>query len=272
LLPEKGGEGLKQRPLSKSEICETARYLGAELIGFAPVSRWPERHELEESFYPQQIWPLTKTVIALAIPSLMPIVETKISHLYRAQYNNTNQLLDEIAYRLAAFLNKNGHAAINICRDGYGAGVLREKPLAAFSHVWAGYYSGLGTIGWNHTLVTREFGPRHRLVSVLTALELEADPMLEAELCNQCRLCEKACPTQAFSGSKADRRSVMEKFGCARRRERFQNHFNHCGFCIKVCPIGADRDLYASRNLRRYFDEARDDAVWKSGVGANIEA
>jgi len=261
---------LIRRGLTKEEIVQQARKLGAELVGFAPVSRWENYGDVGQEFYPQHVWPLTKTVIALAIPSLLPIVETKISHLYKSQYNNTNSLLDEVAYRLAAFLNRNGHAAINICRDGYGVGVLQEKPVAAFSHVWAGYYAGLGTIGWNHTLITREFGPRHRLVSVLTALELEGDPMVKGELCNKCKLCEKACPTQSFSGEKSDKYSDMDKFACMSRRKLFTGAFNHCGCCLKICPVGDDRKLYNSLGVKKYFDDAKDVTHWSSGVGANI--
>ena len=261
-----------RRELTKVEIVQQAQKLGAELVGFAPVSRWEEYGDLGQDFYPHKVWPLTKTVITLAIPSLLPIVETKISHLYKSQYNNTNSLLDEAAYRLAAFLNRNGYAAINICRDGYGVGVLQEKPVAAFSHVWAGYYAGLGTIGWNHTLITREFGPRHRLVSVLTALELEGDLMVKEELCNKCKLCEKACPTQSFSGNNSDKYSNMDKFACLSRRKRFRGPFNHCGCCIKVCPVGEDRKLYNSIGIKKYFDDAENINVWSSGVGANIIA
>jgi epoxyqueuosine reductase QueG len=259
-----------KRELTKTEISNYARNLGAELVGYAPVSRWEEYGDLQQDFYPHRVWPLTKTVIVLAVPSLLPIVETKLSHLNRSQYQNTNSLLDEVAYRLAAFLNRNGQAAINICRDGYGVGVLQEKPVAAFSHVWAGYYSGMGTIGWNHTLLTREFGPRQRLVSVFTALELAGDPMIATELCNKCRLCEQTCPNQAFSGNKADKHSHMEKFGCAGRRKKFHGPFNYCGFCIKVCPVGEDRNLYQSNNIKQYFAEAKDFAKWDLGVGAKL--
>jgi len=247
-----------------------ARELGAELVGFAPVQRWQQYADLAENFHPQRVWPLTKTVIVMAVPSLLPILETKFSDLYRSQYTNTNKLLDEAAYRLSAFLNRNGHASINICRDGYGDGVLSTQPVAAFSHVWAGYYAGLGRVGWNHALITPQFGPRHRLVSVLTAMELEGDPMVEAELCNKCLLCEKVCPTQAFSGDKkVDVYSHMDKYACMSRRDRFKGPLTHCGFCLKVCPVGEDRKLYQSSNARQYLGEVKDPATWISGVGAN---
>jgi epoxyqueuosine reductase QueG len=254
--------------LTKEQIRDYARNTGAELIGFAPVERWEEYKDLKEAFYPKTIWPWSRTVISLIIPSLLPTVETKISHIYRSQYHNTNSLLDEMAYRLAHFLNQNGSPSINICRDGYGVGPLPKKPLAAFSHVWAGHYAGLGTIGWNHCLLTKEFGPRHRLVSVVTALELEGDSMLTEELCNKCRLCERACPGQSFSGGKEDKHSEMERDNCLKRRKGLP--YAHCGFCIKYCPVGQDRDLYQSKKVNKYFDEVKNLDTWESGVGGKI--
>lgn len=254
--------------LLKEEISEHARSLGAALIGYAPAGRWEEFGDICADFHPGNIWPLTKTVIVLAVPSLLPVVETKISHLYTAQYHNTNGLLDEIAYRLAAFLNRSGNAAIPVCRDGYGPGILQKKPVAAFSHVWAGYYAGLGTIGWNHTLITREFGPRHRLVSVFTALELRGDAMISQELCSKCRLCEKICSGMAFSGNKKDRFAHMDKFRCMARKK--ESPYLHCGFCLKVCPVGKDRELYGNKNVRKYFGEIKNLDHWEAGVGAGI--
>ncbi len=41
----------------------------------------------------------------------------------------------------------------------------------------AGYYAGMGTIGDSHNLITKEFGPRLRIVSILTDAPIPADPM-----------------------------------------------------------------------------------------------
>ena len=248
----------KVNALSKEAIAAEATRLGAALVGFAPVGRWAEHGDLSWEFDPRRLWPLTKTVIAMAVPSLLPVMETDDAFVYRSQYNNTNQLLDKMAYRLAAFLNRHGHPAINICRDGYGDGVMKIRPIAVFSHVWAGHYAGIGEVGWNHCLVTAEFGPRHRLVSVLTSLELEGDPMIqEGSLCNKCLMCQKACLTQAFSGDrKRDRRSNMNKFACFDRRARFKTA-QHCGFCLKVCPTGEDREVYGTPKVAHYLEERR---------------
>ncbi|WP_243375262.1 hypothetical protein [Geotalea sp. SG265] len=248
---------MTESPLTAAHIREKALSLGAELVGFAPVERWREAADVPENFHPDHVWPLTKTVIVLGVPVWLPIVETAPAEWGREQYTITNTLLDAAAYRLAAFLNRHGHAAINISRDGYGdIDVLLKTPAAAFSHVWAAHYSGIGRVGWNHTLLTREYGPRVRLVSVLTALELPGDPLLADELCNRCRLCKKICPAQAFSEETGESYARMDKLACATNSKKLRKSFrNPCGFCIKVCPVGNDRQLFQSTDCSKYFRE-----------------
>ena len=245
--------------MTKEDITQEALRLGVEFIGYAPVDRWHQYSNLPTEFYPDNVWPLSKTVIVLGVPAWLPL-EAAPAEIGREQYIITNNLLDEAAYRLAAFLNRNGHASINICRDGYGnSDILLEQPIAIFSHVWAGYYAGLGTIGWNHTLLTKKFGPRVQLVSILTSLELEGDPMLKEELCTKCLLCQKICPSQAFTGDRKVLHGEMDKHACASNGKRLREAFrNPCGCCIKVCPVGEDRKLFKSSNIQIYFKEKID--------------
>ncbi len=256
------GDYLMQGHVTKESIVEEARRLGAEMVGFAPVERWERHGDLPEDFYPHSVWPLAKTVIVLGVPVWLPIVESYPSQLGREQYTVTNELLDEAAYRLAAYLNRHGHGAINICRDGYGdSEILLDNPAAIFSHVWAAHYAGLGQVGWNHTLLTKAHGPRVRLVSVLTALELAGDPMPGEELCTRCLLCKKICPAQAFTGDQQMRYAAMDKTACTRNGRRLRQAFrNPCGFCVKVCPVGEDRKMFQSTNPQIYFKEGKDQA------------
>jgi len=46
--------------------------------------------------------------------------------------------------------------------------------------------------------VTPEFGPRVRLVSVLTTAELDSDEPFREDLCKECDKCLIACPTKAL--------------------------------------------------------------------------
>lgn len=243
--------------LKKEEITQVALQLGAEFIGYAPVSRWHANGDLPEEFYPDYVCPLTKTVIVMGVPVWLPILDAAPSEWGREQYNITNALLDQVAYRLTAFLNRNGYASVNVSRDGYGsADILLEQPVAIFSHVWAGYYAGLGTIGWNHTLLTKKYGPRIRLVSVLTSMQIDGTPILDDNLCTKCKLCQKICPAHVFEEKNNERFSKMNKFSCASNGKKLRQSFiNPCGSCIKVCPIGADRELFQRKNVQLYFNQ-----------------
>jgi epoxyqueuosine reductase len=239
----------------KRYITRKAKQLGAEIVGYAPVSRWSEFKDTEPAYYPQNIFPSAKTVIVLGVPILIPMLDTTPSIVYTELYNTTNRLLDDIAYKLSLAINFKGHPSIFFPRDGYGdISVLVSKPEAAFSHVIAGKYAGLGTIGYNHTLITKEFGPRVRLVSILTDAEIAPDKMVCEELCIKCELCSKCCPTSAFTTTEhliAD----MDKTKCAVYHEQLKKDYHYpCGVCIKVCPIGDDRKLYG-KNTRKYLKE-----------------
>lgn len=243
--------------LGKEAIIEYAKNLGASLVGFAPAARWEEFNEVEEPYRPQAIWPDTKTVIVLGVPVLLPILETTPSINYVVLYDTTNILLDQIAYRLAVYLNDHGYGSIFLPRDGYGdIQVLVEKPAAAFSQVFAAKYAGLGTIGYNHTLLNEKYGPRVRYVAVFTQLETEGDPVMEKELCCGCRLCQKLCPSQAFTAREGSLIANMDKKACARHHANLRGEHRYpCGICIKVCPIGEDRKLYNRTNSKWYVEE-----------------
>jgi len=233
----------------KKEVIKKAKLFGADLIGFATVERWVQNDETKPSYYPQTIFPFTKSVIVLGIQIFLPMIETTPSIIYSELYNTTNRILDDIAYKLSSYINSRGCKAVFFPRDAYGdISILVKNPEAAFSHVIAAKYAGLGTIGYNHTLLTSEYGSRVRLVSVFTDAILPSDNMLEKELCIQCELCKKNCPTQAFTTTDnfiAD----MDKVKCALYHEQLKKEYCYpCGICIKVCPIGNDRKQYGKNS------------------------
>jgi epoxyqueuosine reductase len=241
----------------KSEILEEAARLGSTLIGFAPVARWSDAGEVPPDYRPDAIWPLATTVIVLGVPMLLPIVESTPSINYQEMYNATNVLLDQVAFRLSLFLNGRGFPAIPIPRDGYGnLEILLEKMPASFSHVYAGKYAGLGTIGFSHNLVNPQFGPRARYVSVFTAAEIEGDPLLAKDLCKNCKLCARLCPVQALSVSPHRLPAHFDAVACTRHHQLLVSQSRWpCGVCLKVCPIGEDRKLYRRTGVADYLRE-----------------
>jgi epoxyqueuosine reductase QueG len=238
----------------KERIVRKAKEIGANLVGVAPVDRWEEDGVVPADYRPQAIWSKTRSVIVFGVPMLLPVIETTPSINYQEHYDTTNRLLDEISYRLANWLTGEGYASVSLPRDGYSSlEALLENPFASFSHTWAGYYAGLGTVGLARNLLVPEYGPRLRLNSVFTNVDLPGDEVLKENLCNPCGLCEKTCPTGAIRARADGLIGDLDKDACTRHHIelRKEGHWP-CGVCVKVCPIGEDRKAYGLKAGKRY--------------------
>ena len=244
----------------KRTLTEMAREQGAELVGVADAARWETIPRSDPEFWPRNIWPWCTRVVVLGARIFLPMTATTPSALNGEMYNTSNRVLDDTAYRLAVWINRQGYRAFFFPRDCYGnPKILNTNPCAAFSQALAGYYAGLGTIGYHHMLITPEVGPRLRLVSVITDMSLEPDPMLETELCVQCGQCARKCPSGALKGTDPHdpKLADMDRICCALYHENLAGHFcAPCGVCANVCPIGAD--LAAFRGTEAVTDAGID--------------
>jgi epoxyqueuosine reductase QueG len=135
---------------------------------------------------------------------------------------------------------------------------LKEKNMAAFAHIPAARYAGLGTIGASHNLLTPEFGPRVRFVSVFTSAELPPDPMMTKDLCLMCAACAKCCPKKAIKILPGKIMGEYDDQACLKMAEELvARRCFPCGICTKVCPVGKDRTLYRQPGIqKKYLKEA----------------
>ena len=266
----------------KEEIIHCLHDRGADIVGVASPKTWWHEGVVPESYRPDSLWPPAKSVIVIGIQMLLPVIETTPSTQHMELYRTCNSMLDNMAFELTLWLNRRGHASTFFSRDGYAnIDILIKKPAAAFSHNFAAQYAGLGNVGVNHTILTRQFGPRVRFVSVFTEAELIPDQMLKKRLCIRCGACVDLCPVNAFTISKDElltKREVVvadyDKLACAKRHKLLRNKGCYpCGICIKVCPVGEDRKLYGRENaLRHYREEVEsiargsDDPLYKSWI------
>lgn len=257
----------------KNRIKQFCFDAGADIIGFASADRWNEINEVPVEFRPKSLWGPTKTVIVIGVGMPLPIVETTPSILHKETYDTANRTLDSLAFNLTRFLNRLGEASYFFTRDGFGSlRLLKDRPMAAFNHITAAKYAGLGTVGVNNCLLTPEFGPRVRLVSVFTSAVLESDPMQEKELCIKCGACVKCCPVNALEMIEDRVKGYFILTPCLDRHiELSHNKAYPCGICTKVCPIGKDRILYHQEGIMKLYlqeDEALaanpDDSRYKS--------
>lgn len=236
-------------------MCEA---LHIPLSGFAPAGRWDEplfEPWVPEAFRPRAIFPGTSTVIVIGLPVSLPVLETAPSIWYAGHYRTINTLLDQAAYHIAGELTRNGWPSVPVPRDGYGSvSVLKECPVAFFSHRHAAFLAGLGNFGVNNMLLTPAFGPRVRFTSVFTTAAIAPDPLLREPLCTRCGRCADACPVHALDGGDYPA-TLTDKKACATRSEALvKRYIAPCGNCIRVCPVGEDRTRF-SREDPALYDE-----------------
>lgn len=181
--------------------------LDVDLVGVAPAERLQEG---PEGGRPKDYLPEAKSVVVLA--AKIPDGAIEVAGHYEEQgktlgpymwygYVVPNWDLSTAATRLARFLEKTGYTGIPFPPTGL---LYKFGTRADFSHRHAAVAAGLGEFGLSGLLLTPQFGPRQRLVSIITDAPLEPSPMYEGPaVCrpDSCgRACIKACPTRALRG------------------------------------------------------------------------
>ncbi|MFC2034384.1 epoxyqueuosine reductase, partial [Chloroflexota bacterium] len=111
----------------------------------------------------------------------------------------------------------------------------------------------------SHNLLTPEYGPRVRFVSVFTSVEIEANEMLEKDLCIKCKACAECCPVNAIIPREDSIIADYDGKACTGEAARLtEKRIYPCGICIKVCPIGDDRKLYKQSGITKKYLKEKD--------------
>jgi len=240
------------------ELLETALDLGADLAGAASLEGLPsgcgiypgaagrDGGRIGGTAAPGHGWE-PRSVIACAVRLSDPIMDEVLQRggptpTYAYHYDRVNALLDEVALRLCRATARGHGKALPVPASQV---VDRVNLAAVFSHKTAATLAGLGWIGRSALLVTPDFGPRVRLVSILTDLEARTPPHLEVPWhCGDCRACVQACPAGAVDpGLEAWRPGDPRPLDAHRCRDHMAACWgdaggDKCGLCVAVCPWG----------------------------------
>ena len=177
-----------------------------------------------------------------SVVDLLELHEDEGMLFYFQQHNRSlSDHLEYAAHRIAVFLSDNGQRAMVIPGRGKG---YREGVPGIISHKALANISGMGTMSDSGMIVTREYGPRVRLCSMLTDLELPVPSMPVADYCLHCGRCRDACPAGAIGSGRFDPRLPDEPYTehdrCAEyrseRAKRLGTRF--CNLCMAACPVG----------------------------------
>jgi epoxyqueuosine reductase len=176
---------------------------------------------------------------------------------YFHHYDEINKQLQAISEQIASDLNQAGIRALAIMPTLPISSTEFDQYLPTLrydvSQKMVATRAGLGWIGKTDLFISKEFGARLRLASILIDKEVipESKP-IDKSRCGNCSICVEKCPTQAATGQlwdiDTDRDVFFDAFKCREKCSEFGRTVlkidkRICGICIAVCPIGTGTKL-----------------------------
>ena len=185
---------------------------------------------------PTKLVPGAKSVITLLLnyfPGTAQETENKISkYAYGKDYHEV------IRTRLHTFLQlvRENIGEVN------GRGFVDSAPV--LERAWA-QQSGIGWIGRNGNLITKQAGSYFFIATLITDLDLIYDDPFVKDYCGSCTKCIDACPTEAIGDNKIVNGSKCISYYTIELKEmlipenvkgKFDNWMFGCDICQDVCP------------------------------------
>ena len=245
-----------------NEIRAKATSLGFSFTGFTKVQQsphfqvyleWLERNQFGHLEFlnkhyvirsrrePGQLLKDAKSIIILGV-KYGPLPDKKLAEspdkgiiAAYARYEDYHHVVKTKAVELMESVNCERSEKINysIFID---SGSLMEKDFA--------YAAGLGWIGKNSLFIYPEFGSFTFLCCIMVDEDLNEKANLSNDLCENCHLCEHACPTQCIIGD-----HTIDAIRCISYltiehkgiipgdlRSLIGNHIFGCDICQDICP------------------------------------
>jgi epoxyqueuosine reductase len=206
-----------------NQLKHRAHELGADLVKAGPVERWNDPPPFDvtkvhvyphSGHLPTELMPSTRSFIVVAVRMLDGVVDTTTTACKTTAvqgnfaYVYLNRRLHDITFGLASWLEDRGYRSAPL---GYNIGSRYDHKAdedegiigpahGLFSMKRAAILAGLGRKARNGLVASPELGTRMRLGALITAAELEGDPLLEGDPClPDCDVCATVCPTHAIS-------------------------------------------------------------------------
>ena len=194
---------------------------------------------------PQKIVPNAKSVITV-LKNYYPN-ELVISNEEKNQ-NNGSPKISKYAYGkdYHEVIKKQLHEFYALLKkeigDFNGRGFVDSAPV--LERAWA-VQSGLGWIGKNGNLITKQSGSFFFIATLIVDVELEYDNEFIKDYCGTCTSCVDSCPTNAILPNKVDDGSKCISYFTIELKDalipnemqgRFDNWMFGCDVCQDVCP------------------------------------
>ena len=249
------------------EIRAYARKKGADLVGITPMERI-KKYAVPKGSEAHEALPDAQSVVVMAkgmIPSVLKLIPSRVFDDYRYM---TIYQTSMISLDVARLLYDKGYDAIPI--SSYSPALFNQKEFQEKLDTVvlrpAAVEAGLGEMGTNGVILTKDYGPRIFLFGVVTNAVLKPDKPFGKELCDNCGKCIEVCPAREI-GHKGmadpakcvntsfpqmarwtrhilkkreskNGESEPEKMLAYMTRYAMQPLPTYCMKCIEICPIG----------------------------------
>ena len=181
----------------KDYLKEKALNLGADLFGVADLENFDFKNS--PTIPENLLLEFKKAIsIAMALPkTIFMKIEKAPTPEYAKVYNTVNNKLDEITLFLSKIIEEKGYKALPIPASQI---IDKNEFKGAITHKAIARLAGIGWQGKSLLIVSSEYGPRIRLATILTNLDIEADSPVENR-CGSCTNCKEVCPSNAIKGN-----------------------------------------------------------------------
>jgi reductive dehalogenase len=267
------------------KIKRVTRWFGADLVGICEVNpawvytHWGDnnaiRSGIANSGDPIELPSWVKSTIVM-------VIAMDYQRLRRspAAEGGTDLAYSKMAFTaasVATYIRSLGYRAIPCGND-----MALSIPLAVDA--------GLGELGRNGMLITRQFGPRVRICKVFTELSLEPDSPIDTgvqHFCERCEICAKSCPGQAIKyGDRTDKawndsnstnllKWPVKSMSCL---TYWIKNRADCAVCLRTCPFNKPKGplhsvVRKTIETTSWFDRffIKTDKVFKYGEQALTE-
>jgi len=238
-------------------VKSTAKELGFDYCGIAKAQKlnedavrletWLRRGFHGSMQYMEKYFDL-RVDPTLLVPGAKSVITLMLNYFPSQQQKNTAPKISKYAFGkdyhevIKSKLNNLLFILQEKVGEIHGRGFVDSAPV--LERTWA-QRSGLGWIGRNGNLITKQQGSFFFIATLITDLELLYDDPFVKDYCGSCRRCIDACPTNAILDNKVINGSNCISYFTIELKDmlipdemkgKFQNWMFGCDICQDVCP------------------------------------
>lgn len=204
-----------------ADLKKFAKKIGLNVIGFADPEkfvRFPKQNR------PEKYLKNAKSVILIGIHLFDEILDIFcVDPISGKSYHYLDSILEIKCYKIIEFLSEKGHTTKII---PYNPGLfLKDSAVLA----------GIGIIGKNNLLITKNYGSQVRLRGLVSTAPLQPGDVIEKnQYCKDCKECINACPADALRGGY--NREICLSYNLKHLKKLSDNTSIWCNICLEQCP------------------------------------